>query len=941
MVAATSLCLLGGIYLFVPRFLLRSYERLEQETLERNLDRTLLALEQVTQDLHEKSSDWAFWDDAYTFLGDRNTRFIKANLQAESLKNLRLDVILFADTRGRLFYAKTIPRVPGLAPPDSGRLIRNLELTAFAQKKQNDKEFYGVLIENATPLLVTARPILKSDRSGPPRGWCVFARYLDVAEVQSLAKRTRLDVSLIALTNPDADTAAILGQLQARQTTHTLLPSHHVAGYRLLYDTKHQPIRIVRIVQPRSIYQHGVQSVRYLMRLLLLSALAFGGMMLLVLEYFILSRISRLSGQVERIGTQGDTESRVFLPGRDEIARLAEKINVMLQQLAEHARVRASAERLRLHNALLANDVLERTRELEAKNSELKQMNAVLEYAVEGIARMDAAGHYLAVNKAFADILGYAPESLIGMHWLEHSVPSERARLERAWEEMLLNGKVELETRCKHQDGSAFHTAVTLIAAQASEERYCFLKDITERKELEDRISHQAFHDPLTGLPNRAHFLDRVERSLECAVREQRTIGVLFIDLDNFKFINDSMGHEEGDRLLIEVAQRLSESVRSEDLVARLGGDEFTILLESLRQPEDAVMVAERILERMRMPVRLSQQEIFVTPSIGIALSSETCFQRDDLLRDADTAMYEAKANGKAGYVLFDPGMNTHAMERVEMETALRRALENQEFRVYYQALVNLDDGAICGAEALVRWEHPKLGLVSPAKFIPLAEETGLIVPLGAWVLEEACLQAKRWREEGGERSFVISVNLSARQLQQQDIVNQIAGTLERTGLNPHCLKLEITESLMLVDTEGIIQKMHALKAMGIQLAMDDFGTGYSSLSYLQRLPLDTVKIDRSLVTHVGSDVKTAAIVLSVIRMCRALNLSVICEGIETAEQVAQLQALGCDQAQGYFFSRPVAQEDFATLWKQGRLGPEIAASCETWAQQDFIYLAA
>jgi diguanylate cyclase (GGDEF)-like protein len=462
-----------------------------------------------------------------------------------------------------------------------------------------------------------------------------------------------------------------------------------------------------------------------------------------------------------------------------------------------------------------------------------------------------------------------------------------------------------------------------------------------QRKQAEAQIAYQAFHDILTGLPNRRLFHDRLKVALARGQRHHYQIAVLFIDLDNFKFINDSLGHEEGDRLLVEIAERLRKCVRTCDTVARLAGDEFTVLIENLAASEDVTVVAERIVTQLQAPVLLQEQEVFVTASVGIALSSETITNPHTLLQNADTAMYEAKAKGKSGYLLFDKRMNDRVVERMELETGLRRALEQEEFRLDYQPIVELETGNIVGAEALLRWEHPKLGIVPPIKFIPLAEETGHIVSIGEWALRAACRQAKRWQRQISANSpFTLSVNLSVRQLLKPGMVEMVAATLKETDLAPAHLKIEITENVMVADIDTILSALNALKSLGVQLALDDFGTGYSSLASLQRLPLDTVKLDRAFVARLGDKVQPAAIILSIVRMCRALNMTVTGEGIETEDQLAQLQALQCDHGQGYLFSRPLTDTAFGELLQRGCLTQCTAVGSKEWSQADYIYLA-
>jgi diguanylate cyclase (GGDEF)-like protein len=424
---------------------------------------------------------------------------------------------------------------------------------------------------------------------------------------------------------------------------------------------------------------------------------------------------------------------------------------------------------------------------------------------------------------------------------------------------------------------------------------------------------YQALHDPLTDLPNRALFLDRLQHALDRMGREQGLCAVLFTDLDRFKVVNDSLGHEVGDDLLIEVSRRLRACLRPGDTVARFGGDEFTVLLEDIRDPSDAIRVAERIAEELSAPFEFKMQRIHVTTSTGIVLAASAETEPSSLLRDADVAMYAAKTEGTASYKLFNPNMYTQAVRRLRLEDALRRALEREELRVYYQPKVLLKAGQIVGMEALVRWEHPEYGLVGPKEFIPLAEETGLIVPIGEWVLRESCRQAREWQERFPSTSrLVTSVNLSARQFQQSDLIEKLAEILKETGLHPRYLQLEITESVVMDDVEYAIGLLHDLRGMNVELAIDDFGKGHSSLDSLKRFPLDDLKIDKAFVKGLGQDAQDAAIVKLIVDLSHTVGMRAVGEGVETAEQLAALKELGCDLGQGYYFCEPL-RSDAAT----------------------------
>jgi diguanylate cyclase (GGDEF)-like protein/PAS domain S-box-containing protein len=452
------------------------------------------------------------------------------------------------------------------------------------------------------------------------------------------------------------------------------------------------------------------------------------------------------------------------------------------------------------------------------------------------------------------------------------------------------------------------------------------LGDVVERQLTDDDIRHRALHDPLTGLPNRLLFLDRLQQATERQRRRSDTLtAVLALDLDRFKLVNESLGHRAGDELLAAAAPRLRQAVRSSDTVARFGGDEFGILLEDIAE-QDAIEMAERIAGVFTRPFVLDGDEHFVTISIGIALA-EGGERAEDLLRDADAAMHRAKERGRARYELFDEALRGRALSRLRVENDLRRALERDELTLHYQPLVALRDKRMVSVEALVRWDHPQRGRISPVDFIPVAEENGLIEPIGRWVLEHACRQAAQWcREQPDVAPLTMSVNLSAARLANPALTQTVATALRVSGLDPACLALELTESMLVGDNEQLSETLVALKALGVRLVLDDFGTGYSSLSYLTRLPLDALKVDRSFVHGLGTESRDTAITEAIVAMSRALSLQVVGEGAETERQVAELARLGCDLVQGFYFSRPVPAAEISRMrtegpaWLPGRL---------------------
>src|SRR5215203_2920080 len=572
-------------------------------------------------------------------------------------------------------------------------------------------------------------------------------------------------------------------------------------------------------------------------------------------------------------------------------------------------------------------DVTERKKvEKVIKESE-KRFRSLVQYSSDIITILDADGTVHYVSPAVERVTGYKPEEQVGTNAFGSVHPDDREQALNTFAEVLKRPGLHppLEFRVPHKDGAwryLEHVVNNLLDDPAVRGVVVNSWDVTARKALVEQLSYQAFHDPLTELPNRALFMDRLQHALRRAHRRGNKVAVLFTDLDNFKVINDSLGHEVGDQLLVAVAERLKACLRPEDTAARLGGDEFTILVEDIASVDEGVQIAERIADILRPPFALEEQEVFATVSTGIALNSTAQEQPADLLRHADLAMYRAKRRGKARYEVFEPSMDAKAVERLILETGLRRALVRQQFRVYYQPIVALDNDKVAGAEALVRWEHPQRGLLLPEAFLPVAEETGLIVRIGQWVLREAGKQARIWRERYPSMPpLTISVNLSTREFFHPKLVAEVLGESE---IDPASLQLEITEGATTTNgTSKADRTLRNLKRMGVQLAIDDFGLGYSSLSYLKRFPVDFLKIDRSFIAGLGRELNGASkdkeIVKAMIELTHALGLRVIAEGVETSEQLAQLRNMKCDFAQGNYFSEPLPSEALAVILTEQR----------------------
>jgi diguanylate cyclase (GGDEF)-like protein/PAS domain S-box-containing protein len=558
------------------------------------------------------------------------------------------------------------------------------------------------------------------------------------------------------------------------------------------------------------------------------------------------------------------------------------------------------------------------TRDVTAEKqfeAERRLVQAAFENAAEGIVITDADTRIIAVNKAFTAITGYSESDLIGKTPRLWQSKRHNANVyKELWAAIRTSGQWRGELWNRRKNGDIFPAIENVSAIRDQDGQIlnyvALLSDISGVKQFEKQLFQLAHHDALTQLPNRLLFTDRLDHALSHAHREGHRLAVLFIDLDRFKNINDSLGHAVGDQLLCEVAARLTSAVRENDTVARLGGDEFVIALEHVSTAEGAAVLAEALVSTLGEPVRIDDHELFITPSIGISIYPDDAKTTEDLIRHADAAMYHAKRLGRNRFQFYSESLTQEMLEKVQLETQLRQTLKRGELEVYYQPQIDLFEGTVSGAEALVRWHHPEIGLVSPTRFIPLAEESGIICQIGEFVLREACRQAKIWLDQGLPLKR-IAVNVAGQQLLDVDLSELVENVLVETGLEPQYLEIEITETTVMQQTEKTLSTLHALRELGVNLAVDDFGTGYSSLGYLKQLPVHRLKIDRSFVMDVPHDHNDEAIIRAVAAMARSLHLELVAEGVETAAQHAFLAAEGCQTGQGYLFGEPVPPADF------------------------------
>ena len=561
------------------------------------------------------------------------------------------------------------------------------------------------------------------------------------------------------------------------------------------------------------------------------------------------------------------------------------------------------------------------------------RFRSLVHFASDLITVVDPGGRIRYQSPSAQKLLGIDPYALLGKDYLALVDPEDRSHLESIFAALgsAAGGSATAEYRVEQAGGASRYVesiVSNLLHDPAVEGLVLNTRDVTDRKKLEEELAHQAFHDSLTGLSNRAVFRDRLNHALARSSRHEQPIAVLLLDLDGFKTVNDSLGHDVGDELLIAVGARIQGCARASDTVARLGGDEFVVLLEDDVDEASSTAVADRLLITLATPFQVADRDVFVSASVGVAVNVVGSLDADELIRNADTAMYAAKAGGRARHEVFRPVMHERALERFEVQADLRRALERDEFILFYQPIVDVVSGAVQGTEALIRWVHPTRGLLFPGDFIPAAEETGLIVPMGAWVLGEACRQTVEWRTGFPEAANLsVSVNLSTRQLFEPDLVAKVRDVLERSELDPSALVLEITEGSLLQGVTETIAKLRGLKALGVRLAIDDFGTGSSSLGHLRQFPIDVLKIDKSFVDEVATTGSEGpALVRAIIDLARTLQLDTVAEGIEEPAQLAELRSAGCRSGQGYLFAKPLQADAIIPFLQRSAQAPTAVA---------------
>jgi diguanylate cyclase (GGDEF)-like protein len=841
--------------------------------------------------LRRTAIDNAIWDEAYGFMQGKNPRHPDNLLSmTDSFRMLHMSAYGFVDLDGRVKYARQFDAKREHLVPASMAIVHALERgSSIGMHVQGDQDSAGFARIGSAIYSWCSAPILRSDGSGPVAGWWVLLSELDAAFLESTSQALGSRAALAVRPISAGETLAVHMPLEAGDVRISTADSANLDVRFSLGRMDDANVLELVVTNARVVHDTAMRASRYL----LWTSLLFGTLLSALAIHFVERRLLRpvqgASRELVRIGQSGDLSVRLTpAPAEDEIGRLVNATNDMLAEL-------------------------QRRRDVEM---------AMLGAIPDVLLRIDVDGRVLDAR--------VPEEAGAGRHWpiagesFASSYPADAARrlhdALRLARDTGVHQHVEYFLESIDGKPSFFEARITRINAA---EALVLLRDITERKEVEKRVERLAYFDSLTNLPNRSAFLDRLAREVRRAGRSGQQFGLLFLDLDGFKHINDTMGHSSGDRVLLQTAERLREELRPADAVsngatdaerslARLGGDEFTMLITDVGGPEDVLAVAQRIIATMRRPFEIDGRSVTLTSSIGVAVYPADGPDAQTLLKHADSAMYHAKRQGRDNSQMYSASLTQQATDRLDLDNGLRGALARDELHLLYQPVVDLASGRMISVEALLRWQHPVRGLISPATFIPIAEENGVISAIGKWVLQKACADLAAWQRAG--YALRVAVNVSPRQFGGADFVPSVLEALRSNGLSPDQLELEITEGAVIDKYVATVAALHAFREHGVRVALDDFGTGYSSLSYLRQIPIDIIKVDRSFIGRLAEGGRSMSIVEAILALARALGLSVTAEGVETQEQALALKAMSCQNAQGYYFSRPVPAEKIAQL---------------------------
>ncbi len=887
--------------------------QIERELAGRDLGRVMAEIGHEQTKITNTTRDYARWDPIWNFLNQRNPRFLEAEMSAGGLGNLGIQLMVLSDSRGKMLYQWQAG--PNSQTGDGQPVVDSASLASLGPT--------GILAIGTSDYLVSILPVSRSDGSGKTEARLLLGTRLDGNFLASLTERTRVKTTIFR-TNPAQpdDWTQRLGT--SPRVIFVPEKGNSIEGLGLLPYIQ-GPARL--IVHTSTERQLSAELPRIYTVVSLVSGIAAVALVALLWLTFSrrvtlpLGRLARILDAMD-IGAYRPADSSIL----NELGKSGNEIGSIARGFLDLGqRLQTSHEALLAANSSLEKQVAQRTEDLLSANHELTRYAKILSDTSEGVVVTELDGRILEVNDALVRMSGFSREELLGANPRTMKSNRHEADFYQAmWQEILENGRWSGEIWDRRKDGELYPkwlSITTLFDDQGKAINYVGLSsDISRIKEAESRLNQLAYYDSLTDLPNRYLFKDRLTQAINRAQRGGNRMALLYMDLDRFKLVNDTLGHTAGDQLLIQVGQRLGHCIRESDTVCRLGGDEFTAILENIIRSEDVAEISRKIVSRIAEPFFLADQETFIGISIGIALFPYDGRDSAALIQKADEAMYKSKESGRGQWRFASGQINQESRRRLETEAGLRYAIAREELVLHYQAQFSApalspdqpgNPAALVGAEALVRWNHQGK-LVSPGSFIDIAEESDLICQIGAWVLHSACLEARNWVDAG--HPLTISVNVSARQFAAGDLPAIVAETLARTGLDPRWLKLEITESYFMKNIDFMVRTMAEIRKTGVSFSVDDFGVGFSSLQYLSRLPLDGLKIDKSFVDGLGSSLQQTEMVEAVVSLAKSFHLVSVAEGVETPEQLLQLQAIGCDQIQGYYSGKPMPAEQFRRM---------------------------
>ena len=911
-----------GLTYGIQRFvIIPGLDPVERKTAQKDMERSSEALERQAGIVKRRAAEWSREIRDRISRGDSSTVIPEEELAA-------------AGVSAAFWFKPVGERNWGYTAPDpSGGTWKFAEFTSgvnpehafLLEAAKGGEAVAGALLTSEGPALAAVAPIASSGDAAP--GMLLVLRLLDPALLAQMHQQAAIEFQVWAMNDPalTPEERGVVQELLAGNDVQVReAGEEEFRVYSSYASISGQPLFLLRSQIHRSLLARARSTMQS--GLLAQVGIGLAALVLLIVLFrrTVMDGLSLLTNHTTSIGRSNDLSARLKLDRSDELGTLASEFNRMVETLENDRRRQI--------------EIKERLRESEERYA------LAVRGANDGLWDWNLLANEIHYSTRWKSMLGYTEDEIGNTpeEWLGRIHPDDRENVLAALNAhtQLTTAHFESEHRIRHKSNNYIWVLCRGLAVQDSSGVPTRMAgsqtDITLRKVFEEQLRHQALHDSLTSLPNRALFLDRLNQAIRLSERQKEyRFAVMFLDLDRFKVLNDGLGHVVGDALLNMFAEKLQNILRAVDTVcrhtgtlARFGGDEFVLLLDNISGVGDATLVAGRIERMLEQPFQIDQHEVFTSASIGIAMSGPGYTNPEELIRNADTAMYRAKARGKACFEIFDADMHSKAIERLQLENDLRRAIDREEFRVHYQPIVSLSTGRIVAFESLIRWEHPERGMISPIEFIPVAEETGMIVAIGEFVLRTSCRQLRAWQTSiPGQSELMVSVNLSVKEFSKPNLIAAIADILTETEVQPRYLKLEITESALMESVEFVTRTLRQLRDMGIQLAIDDFGTGYSSLSYLHRFPMHTLKVDQAFIRDMSSSRESEQIVKTVLLLAQALSMSTIAEGIENATQAEALHMLRCESGQGYFFSRPLPADQATELLTQPPAWPLAATA--------------